>query len=178
MLGKRCRHKNRFLHRYRNFSHFRICDLLENQIALCCDLRSEKWIMLVAKLLFFAIATRNFSQSISQPCLRDKHMLSMEHMTSLEHKSACRISFHQSEEVSQYISGQYKLQLRLFLFSVFLLFSNPKYLSNLRKYRDKFYGAETLFLPLKRKIPFPWLLQIGFIIQIDFFFFSFPPFLR
>ena len=35
------------------FLQFRICDLLENPIALCCDLRSEKWIMLVAKLLFF-----------------------------------------------------------------------------------------------------------------------------
>ena len=65
--------------------------------------------------------------------LRDKRMLSMEHMTSREHKSACRISFHQSGEASQYISGQYKLQLRLFLFSVFLLFSNPKYLLNLQK---------------------------------------------
>ena len=65
--------------------------------------------------------------------LRDKHMLSMEHMTSQEHKSACRISFHQSEVAFQYISGQYKLQLRLFPFSVFLLFSNPKYLLDLQK---------------------------------------------
>ena len=73
----------------------------------------------------------------------------MEHMTSLEHKSACRISFHQSEEASQYISGQYKLQLRLFLFSVFLLFSNPKYLLNLQK------NIEINFMVLKQ-CSYPW----------------------
>ena len=49
------RYKNSFFRRFRNFSQFRNCDLLENQIALCCDcdLRSEKWIVLVAKLRFF-----------------------------------------------------------------------------------------------------------------------------
>ena len=37
------RYKNSFFRRFRNFSQFRNCDLLENQIALCCDceLRSK-----------------------------------------------------------------------------------------------------------------------------------------
>jgi len=57
---------------YNNFRNFRNCDLLENQIVLCCDCdrHSKNWIVLFAKLCFFRNRNsqfRNFRNPFYNP---------------------------------------------------------------------------------------------------------------